>query len=146
MSRPLNKAQVSSPGARRGAVATELAILLPFIILMFVIAVDFCRVFYATQVVEGAAYCGALYASGTARPTAGTTAADAATQAAVADGTALNPPLQSGNVTVSVGTTSATVTVTYPFHMVTSYLGTQTVSISRTATVPLAPRAPGDTY
>src|SRR5581483_5015799 len=130
---------------RGGALAVELAVLLPFIALMFVVAVDFCRCFYVTQVVENCAYCGALYASGAARidPTA-TDRTSAATAAAVTEGGALNPPVQAGDVGVTTGTTTATVTVNYSFRMVTSYLGgSGAMTITRTVTLPLAPRAPG---
>src|SRR5437764_14318987 len=50
---------------RRGALAAELAILLPFVSIMFLIALDFCRLFYCSQTVQNCAECAALYASGT---------------------------------------------------------------------------------
>ena len=40
---------------RHGAAAVELALLLPFLILMFVVSVDYARIFYYTQVVENCA-------------------------------------------------------------------------------------------
>src|SRR5581483_11838683 len=48
---------------RRGVAATELAILLPFLAAVFVIAVDWSRVFYYGIVLDNCARNGALYAS-----------------------------------------------------------------------------------
>ncbi len=130
---------------RKGIAAAELALLLPFLALMFCVAVDFCRAFRAAVVLDDCARSGALYASGAAaHNTDTTTATDAATQAAVAEGVALTPPLKAENVAVAIGTNSATVTVTYPFPLVTSYLGfSRNLSIARAVTLPLAPKAPG---
>src|SRR5690348_10075006 len=50
------------PG-RRAAAAVELAILLPTLVLLFVIAMDFCRVFYYYSVVTSCARNGAVYAT-----------------------------------------------------------------------------------
>ena len=65
---------------RRGVAAAELAILLPFLVLMFGVAVDFCRVFYASQTVQNCAYAGALYASRTVSPRPDTSTATQAAQ------------------------------------------------------------------
>ncbi|MBI1916730.1 MAG: pilus assembly protein [Planctomycetes bacterium] len=131
---------------RRGAAAAELAIVLPFVALMFVAAIDFCRVYYAAQTVENCARSGALYASGAARRnTSTTTPEDAAKQAAVAEGASLDPPLQTQDVDVTLDSTTATVTVTYRFSMFTSYPGLPGVSVvRRSVTMPLAPKAPGE--
>ena len=51
---------------RRGAAATELALFLPFLALLFFVAVDYARAFRAAQVIDGCARTGALYASGAA--------------------------------------------------------------------------------
>jgi Flp pilus assembly protein TadG len=48
---------------RRGAVAVEFAVLLPFLCFMFVTAVDFARVFYLAITVQNCARNGAYYAS-----------------------------------------------------------------------------------
>ena len=52
-----------NPGARRGAAAVELALVLPFLAFLFVIAVDWSRIFYFTVIVTSCARNGALYAS-----------------------------------------------------------------------------------
>jgi len=49
--------------ARRGAVAVEFAVLLPFLCFLFVTAVDFARVFYLAITVQNCARNGAYYAS-----------------------------------------------------------------------------------
>ncbi len=49
--------------SRSGAAAVELAILLPFLCFLFVIAVDFARVFYFTLTLQNCARNGAYYAS-----------------------------------------------------------------------------------
>jgi Flp pilus assembly protein TadG len=126
---------------RRGAAATELAILLPFIGLMFTAALDFARIFYVTQTLENCAYAGALYASGTAwAPSSSQGVTAAAQSAACADGTTLTPPLQPANVTVTLDPTRATVRVDYDFQLVTPILGpAQTVHLTRTVVLNLAP-------
>lgn len=48
---------------RRGAAAVELAVLLPFLVFLFVIAVDFGRIFYFSQTIENCARNKAIYGS-----------------------------------------------------------------------------------
>src|SRR5262249_38652771 len=47
---------------RRGAAAVELAVLLPFLAFLFVIAVDWSRIFYYSMTVTNCARNGALWA------------------------------------------------------------------------------------
>jgi Flp pilus assembly protein TadG len=129
-----------SPCHRRGAAAVELAVLLPFIVMAFLVSLDFCRVFYCTQTLQGCAEAGALYASGTALPPANTTASASATQAALAEGSMLNPALTSANVTVNVNGNTATVTVSYSFQTLVPYPGlSRTLTLTRTATMIVVP-------
>ncbi len=123
------------------AAAVELAILLPFLTLMFSAAVDFGQIFYTTQVLDQAASVGAMYASGTAWvPTAQTTATEAAVAAACVEGATLNPPLASGNVAVSITATTATVTITYSYSLMTAVLvPSATVQLQRSIILPVAP-------
>src|SRR5262245_40355387 len=46
---------------RRGAAVAELAIVLPLLAFLFLIAVDYCRIFYYSQIVANCARNGALY-------------------------------------------------------------------------------------
>jgi Flp pilus assembly protein TadG len=129
---------------RKGAVAAEAAILLPFIALMFVVAVDFCRVFYATQTVQSCADVAALYASGTAMSDPSVSPTAAAQQAVVAEGASLSPPLTRDAVTISVQNGLVTATVTYQFQTLTGYPGLPgNVTITRTVQMRLAPTGPG---
>jgi len=48
---------------RRGATAVELALVLPFLMFLFVIAVDYARIFYYGIILENCARNGAYYAS-----------------------------------------------------------------------------------
>jgi Flp pilus assembly protein TadG len=120
-----------------------MALLLPFLMVLFLGAVDFGRAYYYTQTLQNCADSAVLYASGTARRNPGTTTSpeDAAAQAAVAGGSSLNPPLSAQGVAVSSSGGSATVTVTYGFAMLSRYLGfPSTLTISRSATMAVAPQ------
>jgi Flp pilus assembly protein TadG len=131
----------TAAGRRRGAAVAEMAILLPFVAFLFLVAVDFCRVFYSTQTVQGCAQAGALYASGTAACPSTTTPTDAAKQAAVAEGTLLNPPLTTDNVAVSYTGNVVTVTVTYNFQMLTGFLALpQTLKLVRSTQMTVVPK------
>ena len=128
--------------ARRAAMAAEMAIVLPFVSLMFLIAADFCRVFYCSQTVQACAETGAMYACGAAQPNTGTTATVAAQQAAVAEGTSLSPALQTSNVNVSITSSVATVTVTYYFQTIVPYPALPSgITIIRTVEMPVIPAA-----
>jgi Flp pilus assembly protein TadG len=125
---------------RRGAAAAELAILLPFLALLFVAALDFGRIFFVTQTLDQCAYAGALYASGTAWASSSTGPTQAAIAAACADGTTLDPPLQDSQVDVTLTASTATVTVHYQFQLLTPVLGSAgTVALQRSVTLNLAP-------
>ncbi|QEL21016.1 TadE family protein [Limnoglobus roseus] len=129
---------------RRGAAAVELAILLPFLALIFSAVIDFGRVFYATQALDNAASVAAMAASGTTWVPSTTTTADAAKAAAVTEGATLSPALTAEQVSVTVAGGAATVTVTYDFPLLTgSLIPGRSVSLQRSSTVRVAPR-PGD--
>lgn len=126
---------------RRGVAATEMAILLPFLTFMVVVAVDYCRIFCATQTLRNCAYAGALYASNLVQIPSSQGTVQAATQAALAEGTSLSPPLASDNVTVSSDGQTATVTVQYQFRLLTPYLNSSgLVVLTRQQTMALAPK------
>jgi Flp pilus assembly protein TadG len=126
---------------RRGAAATELAIWLPFLALMFALAVDFCRIYFTTQTVQNCADAGAMYASGVSWvDSTTTTSSDAAIQAALAEGASLSPALQASNVAVSASGSSTHVTVSYDFALLTTLPGLgPTVTITRTVTMATVP-------
>ena len=119
---------------RRGVAAAELAILLPFLVLMFGVAVDFCRVFYASQTVQNCAYAGALYASRAVSPRPDTsTSSQAAQDAALAEGVSLNPALSAANISTTLSNGMATTTVTYNFPFIIPLMG-NSITITRSVT------------
>ena len=133
---------ISKNRIRRGVAAAELAILLPFLVLMFGVAVDFCRVFYASQTVQNCAYAGALYASRTVSPRPDTsTPTQAAQDAALAEGVSLNPALSAANVSTTLSNGMATTTVTYKFSFIMPLMG-NSITITRSVTMQVLPQGP----
>jgi Flp pilus assembly protein TadG len=110
---------------RSAAAIVELACLLPFLIFLFLAAVDFCRIFYHAQTLQSCARSAALYACGGAVNPSSTNTQTAAQQAALAEGVSLSPPLQAQNVVITSDTVAntVTVTVTYSFTTLMSYPG-----------------------
>src|SRR5947209_20569188 len=111
------------PGQRPAAAVVELAVLLPVLVFLFAIAIDFARVFYYVLTVDNCARSGALFASLAAESSewqGNGSLIQAAQQAAVADGSSLSPALAAGNVTVQNATDAdgnavVQVTVKYTF-------------------------------
>jgi len=129
-------------GVRKGAAAVELAVLLPFLCFLFVITVDFSRVFYFDLTVANCARNGALY--GAKDPTK---ALDSSGIKAAAQRDAGNLDLNQLTVTSSTDSsktpTTVTVTVTYPFTTITSYPGVpSSQTLSRSLTMKIAPLVP----
>jgi Flp pilus assembly protein TadG len=127
---------------RRGAAMVELTLLLPFLLFLFVIAVDWGRIFYCSQIVENCARNGAIYSSDlyslTHSPYASLTAA------ALADAPDLTPQ---PTVTSSSGSDSygnyVSCTVSYPFQTLTNFPGVpQSTPIVCTVKVYQAPKLP----
>jgi Flp pilus assembly protein TadG len=124
---------------RRGAAATEMAIFLPFLVLLFAVTLDFARLYFTTQTLDNSAFAAAMYASGTSWSKSASTQA---VSAACAEGTSLSPPLTAANVSVTQGTTTTTVTITYQCQQITPvFSATRTVTLVRTFTMNLAPAA-----
>ncbi len=130
---------------RRGVAAVELAILLPFLAFLFVIAVDYGRVFYYSVTITNCARNGALYGCD---PTGAINSPYLSIQqAALADAGNLSP---SPTVTSQTGSDGSgnfiQVTVTYPFQTITQFPGvpsnfniTRTVTMRTIAAVPNFP-------
>ncbi len=120
---------------RRGVAAAELALLLPFLGFIFVIALDFGRIFYFTLTIENAARNGALWASDPYAPGQSYSSLQNAVQA---DASNLSPAIDNANITSSTGTDAGgnavvKVTVNYSFNLITNYPGIPNpYSISRT--------------
>lgn len=118
---------------RTGIAAVEMALLLPFLLFILVITLDFARVFYYTSVIASSARDGALYGcmdSTRAQDTSGIQSAALAENSLVS--------MTTSNVSSSYGTDDGfgnpyvKVTITYSFKTVVSYPGIpSTVSLSR---------------
>jgi Flp pilus assembly protein TadG len=128
---------------RRGAGVVELAVVLPLLFFLFLVVVDYCRLFYFSQIVTGCARNGALWASDPYAPSR--TLYPDVTTAARSDA----PASMSGQFTVTPDSGSDTsgnyvrVTVSYPFKTLTHYPGIpNTVTLTRTVQTRLAPAAP----
>jgi len=129
--------------SRRGVAATELAFLLPLLVLLFAIGVDWGRIFYYSITIDNCARNGALFAmdpySNIKSPYANMTAA------ALADAPNLSPQ---PTVTTASGVTAdgykyVDCTVTYPFKTMTQLPGVPTTtSLARTVRVFVAPETP----
>jgi Flp pilus assembly protein TadG len=127
---------------RRGAAVVELAVLLPFLMFIFIIAVDWSRIFYYSVIVNNCARNGALYACdpwATNRSPYNNLKA-----AALADAPNLNPQ---PNVTTAAGVdiygAYVDCTVTYNFKTITNYPGVPSDNpIVRTVRVYQAARVP----
>lgn len=121
---------------REGTSVVELALTLPFLLTLFVGAVDFARVYQRGQIVIEAARAGALFA---ANPDlADRSEHDTVEQVVLVAAADLSPP---PSVVVQYGKDSldreyAQVTVTHQFQLVTRYLGNwSTITLTRTARV-----------
>jgi Flp pilus assembly protein TadG len=120
----------------------ELALLLPLLGFLFVIALDYSRVFYFTMVVTNCARNGALY--GSQNPTTANDTSGIQTNALQDAGN-----LSSQSLTVTSKTDSTTsptyvdVTVSYPFTTITNYPGVpNSTNIVRTVRMAVTPWTP----
>lgn len=128
---------------RRGAAAVELAVLLPLLMFLFVIAIDYGRIFYYSLTLENCARNGAVFGSNVSNYS---TPYSSIQQAAIADGANLTPPLTTDDVAVANGNDAdnnptVTVTVSYSFRTITGYPGLpRTVNLSRSLAMRVAPQ------
>jgi Flp pilus assembly protein TadG len=127
---------------RRTAAATvELALLAPFLVFLFVISVDFARIFYYSQIIENCARQGALYASDPKAPANNLYASLNA--AALADAGDLNPQPTVASTTGNdaAGNPYVSVTVSWNFRTITNFPGVPyNVALTRTVQMREAPQ------
>jgi Flp pilus assembly protein TadG len=132
-------------GVRAGAAAVELAVLLPFLILISLVTVDWARIFYFSVIIDNCARQGALYESD---PVAATQSPYASvTDAALADASDLQPQpaVSTNNGVDEVGNPYIEVTVSWQFSTITNYPGINSLWImSRTVRTRVAPAAPNN--
>jgi Flp pilus assembly protein TadG len=124
---------------RKAAAAAELAVLLPCIVFLLVIAVDYARILYFSQVVENCARQGALYASDPKAPANNLYAN--VQDAALADAGGLNPqPTVTSTTGKDVaGNPYVAVTVTWQFKTITNFPGVANQTLARTVQMRVAP-------
>jgi Flp pilus assembly protein TadG len=129
------------PG-RRAVAAVELAVLLPLLVFLFVIGIDFARAFYFALTITNCARDGAIYGSMDPTHAADTTGIQ---QMALADASNLSP---APNVSSTTGTDGqgnpyVSVTVTWTFNTVAAYPGVPSpITLSRTVQMRVAPVLP----
>jgi Flp pilus assembly protein TadG len=131
---------------RAAAATVELAILLPLLSFLFVIAVDFARVFYPYLTITNSASSGALYAS---HDMTHATDLNGIQQVALADTSNLSPPptVTSTIITDGAGVSHVEVTVAWPFKTVASYPGVpSSLTISRTVRMRVSPTVPRESF
>jgi len=148
-------------GTRKGTAAVEMAVLAPFLTVIFLVTVDFARILYYTITIENCIHNGVLFGSqsfdnqnqqwiGSTQYWQGpnSTLVSGQKTASELDGTTLNPALADSNVSVSSGTdkdgNSVTlITITYQFNLIGALPGVSSqVSIKRTGQMRIAPATP----
>ena len=146
---------------RRATATVELAVLLPFLVSLFLFATDFARAFYVTITIENCIHNGALFGShvfdnqnqqwiGNVQYWQGPSGQLVSVEkvASELDGTNLSPALADSNITITGGTDADgnpvnIVTITYTFTTLVPYPGIPSpLKITRTAQVRVAPATP----
>jgi Flp pilus assembly protein TadG len=133
------------PRARRsrrtGAAVVELAVLLPFLMYLCVIATDWARLYYYTVTVESCARNGALYASD--QVTQKQSPYSSVQQAALAEAPMLDPTtatVTSTPTTDSTGAPAVIVTVSVPFNTFANFPGVpSSQTLTRSVQMQIAP-------
>jgi Flp pilus assembly protein TadG len=126
---------------RRASATVELALIVPALIFLCLVAADYSRLFYQAQVVTNCARNGALY--GCIDPTHSADT-DGISAAAVADAADLSPAPDVTSTTGSDGDGDyVEVTATYTFHTVINYPGIpNSTTLTRTERMRVSPVVP----
>jgi Flp pilus assembly protein TadG len=131
------------PESRRGAVAVEFAVLLPFLMFMFVVAIDFGRIFYFAVTITNCARAGAIYASDPFEQSESPYPSIQEAALAEAPGFAPQPTVSSATGTDADGNPYVEVTVAGQFSTITRYPGVPSnTTLRRTIRMRVAPAAP----
>ena len=144
---PLSPHDAEASPRRAGVAAVEFAVLAPFLAFLFLVTVDFARVFYYQLVLDNCARNGALLAANlrSYQETGWVTPDNTIAGATTADGASLNPPLSSSQVTVAYGIGSdgnpnVTVSISYNFTTITQFPGLgDPISLTAKSTMRVAP-------
>ena len=122
---------------RRGHAAAELALLLPFLCFICLVAVDYARMVNSLVTITNCARNGALFLSNSASYSTYYTDVTHAAQAD-ANGLSPTPSVTSANYTDTYGNPCVTVTVSYTFTTLVNYPGIpSTTTLSRSVSMPI---------
>jgi Flp pilus assembly protein TadG len=127
---------------RRGVSSVELAVLLPLLTFLFVITIDYARVFFQSVTINNCARQGALYGSQDPTHAADTAGIQAA---ALNDASNLNPAptVTSTTGTDADGNPCIQVTVSYTFQTLTQFpVVPSSFVVSRTVQMRVSPTVP----
>jgi Flp pilus assembly protein TadG len=129
--------------SRRGAASVELAVLLPLLLFLFMIAVDYGRIFYYSLILENCARNGAIYGSDPIA--AAQSPYSSIQQAALAETTNISPQptVTSANGSDPSGNPYVEATVVWQFNSVGNFPGVPSTTIlSRKVRMRVAPTTP----
>jgi Flp pilus assembly protein TadG len=129
--------------SRSGAAAAELALLLPFICFLLVLAIDFGRIFFPSLTMSGCARNGAFHDSDPVLAAESPWANSS--QAATADSQSLTqqPTVTTSSGTASDGSPLASVQINYTFQSLTNFPGIpNNTPLQRTIRMRVAPTVP----
>jgi Flp pilus assembly protein TadG len=135
--------RTTSRKCRSGVAVVELAVLLPILVFLFLIAIDFARIFYFSVSLTNCARAGAMYACDPV--TTDESPFPTVQAAALADVTNLSPQptITSSNGTDASGRPYVAVTAAYTFNTVTGFPGIPNqVPLSRTVKMYVAANTP----
>ena len=120
----------------RGVAVVELAVLLPLLVFLFLVAIDFARVFYFSLTLTNCARAGALYACDPSTAHESPFASTAAAALAEATNLTPQPTVTSASGADTLGRRYVSVTVNYSFQTITGFPGIPTtVPLQRTVTM-----------
>lgn len=131
---------------RRGAAVVELAILLPLLLFLFVLAIDWARIFYFSLTLQNCARNGALYGSDAVA--ADSSPYKSIQEAALADSKSLPsaPSVTHASGTDGDGNGYVEVTTSYTFRTFANYPGIPRETVLRRTvrmrTAPVVPNTP----
>jgi Flp pilus assembly protein TadG len=130
------------PGRRPAAVAVELAVLLPLIMFLAAIGVDYARVFSRTAVMETAARNGCVYACQDVTKAADTAGIQAVALKDLTD-VSPTPTVSSSTAANADGFVYVTVTVSMTFTTITDFPGVpSSTALTRSVTMRICPTTP----
>jgi len=139
---PIDVDSLKVSRGRSGLAAVELALLLPLLSFLFVIVVDYARIFYFSLTVTNCARNGAVY--GSQNPTNALDTKGIQAEAKGDAGTLTTASLKVTSLPDSkTSPTKLSVTVTYPFATITRFPGINAqTTLSRTVQVNVTPLVP----